>query len=162
MKQLPDSKPEATAKGKAYRKEILVRFSDCDPAGIVFYPKYFEMFNSLIEDWCRDELQFSFTEIVARRGWGLPAVHLEADFRAPSQFGEALQAALRLRRIGRSSITLEITFHGSDGVLRVDGKAVLVLMDRSVTRAIPFPDDVRQRLAVFGDLLPGKRKGKRK
>ena len=34
-----------------FERERLVRFSDCDPAGIVFYPQYFVMFNGLVEDW---------------------------------------------------------------------------------------------------------------
>lgn len=44
---------------RAYRSTILIRFAHCDPAGIVFFPRYLEMFNNLIEDWCRDELGVS-------------------------------------------------------------------------------------------------------
>src|SRR5882724_13506238 len=83
----------------AYRKQILVRFGDCDAAGIVFYPRYLEMFNGLVENWFRDELQFSFTEIVTNRGWGLPTVHLDVDFVAPSRFDETLSATLTVRRV---------------------------------------------------------------
>ena len=50
--------------GAAYRKQVLIRFGDCDAAGIVFYPRYLDMFNSLVEDWFREKLDFSFTEIV--------------------------------------------------------------------------------------------------
>ncbi len=156
MNQLPDSKTEVARGAKAYRRDILVRFSDCDPAGIVFYPKYFEMFNTLIEDWCRDELNFSFNEIVARRGWGLPTVHLAADFFAPSSFGETLHGVLHLRKLGTTSITLEITLRGADGVLRVGAKSVLVLIDRAVTRPIPFPAEVRERLSALLDQSPEK------
>lgn len=28
-----------------------IRFSECDPAGIVFYPQYFVLFNDLLEAW---------------------------------------------------------------------------------------------------------------
>lgn len=139
---------EIASNGETFCKEILVRFSDCDPAGIVFYPKYFEMFNSIIEDWCREELHFSFVEIVARRGWGLPTVHLETDFLAPSTYGEALKATLRLRKLGNSSITLEIRLRGGDGELRVNATAVLVLIDRATVRAIPFPQEIRERLSA--------------
>ena len=125
----------------------MVRFSDCDPAGIVFYPKYFEMFNNLVEDWCRDELKFSFNEIVARRGWGLPTVHLEADFPAPSSFGETLRATLVLSSVGRTSIGVDLILRGLDGTFRVKGKAVLVLTDRATSRAIPFPAELRERLS---------------
>lgn len=149
MSQIPDSASDIHAGARTYTKEVLVRFSDCDPAGIVFYPKYFEMFNNLIEDWCRDVLKFTFNDIVVRRGWGLPAVHFEVDFSAPSSFGETLRAVLVLRSLGRSSIGVEITLHGSDGVLRVKAKAVLVLIDRSIGRAISFPGELREQLVGF-------------
>ncbi|OPE27640.1 4-hydroxybenzoyl-CoA thioesterase, partial [Pseudomonas aeruginosa] len=29
---------------KLYEQEHRIRFSECDPAGIVFYPQYFVMF----------------------------------------------------------------------------------------------------------------------
>jgi 4-hydroxybenzoyl-CoA thioesterase len=131
-----------------YRQQILVRFGDCDAAGIVFYPRYLEMFNSLVEDWYRDELKFSFTEIVTRRSWGLPTVHLEVDFLAPSVFGDVLFAALSVTAIGSTSVNLQITLQGPDGADRVRGKVVLVLIDRRVHRAIPIPDEVRARILV--------------
>lgn len=132
-----------------FRKQVLVRFGDCDPAGIVFYPRYFEMFNNLVEDWHREALQFSFTEIVTTRSWGLPTVHLEADFVAPTRFGEVLSASLSVREIGATSVSLDILLQAPDGADRVRGKVVLVWIDRRVTRSIPIPDEVRARLLAF-------------
>ena len=34
----------------------LIRFSHCDPAGIGFYPRYVELVNEVVEDWCNDGL----------------------------------------------------------------------------------------------------------
>ena len=132
-----------------YRKQVLVRFGDCDAAGIVFYPRYLEMFNSLVEDWYGEALQFSFTEIVTTRGWGLPTVHLEVDFVAPSRFGDLLSATLSVRHLGATSVHLDIVLTGPNGDDRVRGKVVLVLIDRSVHRAIPIPDEVRTRISAF-------------
>jgi 4-hydroxybenzoyl-CoA thioesterase len=150
----PDFGSEIAPNSETFCKDILVRFSDCDPAGIVFYPKYFEMFNSIIEDWCREGLHFSFVEIVARRGWGLPTVHLETDFLAPSTYGEVLKATLRLCKLGNSSITLEIRLRGGDGALRVSATAVLALIDRATVRAIPFPEEIRERFSALLTAAP--------
>jgi 4-hydroxybenzoyl-CoA thioesterase len=130
-------------------KQILVRFADCDAAGIVFYPRYLEMFNNLVEDWYRDALHFSFTDIVTTRGWGLPTVHLEVDFIAPSVFGEYLSATLAVRDIGTSSLTLDVSFRGPEGTDRVRGKVVLVMIDRRNHKAIPIPDALRDRILAF-------------
>jgi 4-hydroxybenzoyl-CoA thioesterase len=130
-------------------KQILVRFGDCDAAGIVFYPRYLEMFNDLVEDWYRDALHFSFTEIVTTRGWGLPTVRLEVDFLAPSVFGEYPSATLAVRDIGTSSLTLDISLRGPKGADRVRGKVVLVMIDRRNHKAIPIPDALRNRILAF-------------
>lgn len=123
-----------------------MRFADCDPAGIVFYPRLLEMFNNLVEDWCSAGLNFSFNDIVIKNGWGLPTVHLEADFIVPSRLGEVLTAKLCL---GTSSIKADILLYGLDETERVRGKVVLVLMDRRSHRAMAFPDALRNRISAF-------------
>jgi 4-hydroxybenzoyl-CoA thioesterase len=138
-----------TSLTSTFRKQILVRFGDCDAAGIVFYPRYFDMFNSLVEDWCREELDFSFSEIVTRRGWGLPTVHLEVDFLTPSVFGDVLSATLSVTALGKTSINLSIVLQGSDSVDRVRGKVTLVLIDRKPHRAIQLPEEIRLKIVKF-------------
>jgi 4-hydroxybenzoyl-CoA thioesterase len=133
----------------SFQTEVLVRFADCDPAGIVFYPRLLEMFNNLVEDWCSAGLNFSFNDIVIKNGWGLPTVHLEADFIAPSRLGEVLTAKLYVRSLGTSSIKADILLYGPDETERVRGKVVLVLMDRRSHRAIAFPDALRNRISAF-------------
>ena len=83
-----------------------MRFAHCDPAGMVFYPRYLEMFNNLVEDWCRAE-QIPFAEFQSGRAWGLPTVHLDVDFTAPSFMGEVLSATLEVRSLGASWLSSE-------------------------------------------------------
>ena len=137
---------------RPFQTRVLVRFADCDPAGIVFYPRFLVMFNNLVEDWCRDGLGFSFDEIVVQRGWGLPTVHLEVNFNAPSRLGEVLTANLWVRNIGTSSIGADISLVGPDQVDRVRGKVVLVLTDRRNHKSFPIPDDLRRKISEF--LIP--------
>jgi 4-hydroxybenzoyl-CoA thioesterase len=129
-----------------YRSEILVRFAHCDPAGIVFYPRYLEMFNNLVEDWCREN-DIPFAELHGGRGMGLPTAHLEVDYLAPSHMGDVLKAELTVRAVGRSSISVDIVLRGADGADRVRGNVVLVLIDATTRRPIPIPPDVRSRFA---------------
>ena len=125
----------STVRARIYQTEIPIRFTQCDPAGIVFYPRYFEMFNDLVEDWCRDVLHYSFPDIINRQGWGLPTVRLEVDFVAASTFGEVLTATLQVRKVGKSSIGLEIVLAGPQQDTRVRANVVLVLTDRKAGKA---------------------------
>ena len=143
------TEPSFNGTQPSFATEVLVRFADCDPAGIVFYPRFLEMFNNLVEDWCSSGLNFSFNDIVIKSGWGLPTVHLEVDFMAPCRLGEVLTAKLYVRKIGTSSINADIVLSGPDGTDRVRGKVVLVLMDRRSSRALPFPDALRKSISTF-------------
>ena len=51
----------------AYQREVLVRFAHCDPGGIVFYARYFEMINGVVEDWFEDALEASFSGLLYHR-----------------------------------------------------------------------------------------------
>ena len=56
--------------GDTFHSDMLVRFSHCDPAGIVFYPQYFIMFNGLVEDWFNQGLGVNYGWAEAR--WKSP------------------------------------------------------------------------------------------
>lgn len=140
---------QKSARSGPFRTRILVRFRDCDPAGIVFYPRYMEMFNNLVEDWFREEIGLPFPELIAVRGWGVPTVHVNVDFLSPSRLGETLYAALAVRRLGRSSIHIDIILTGPEKSERVRAKVVLVLSDLATNRAQTIPEDIRARLARF-------------
>jgi hypothetical protein len=67
----------------SYTRDIRIEFNHCDPAGIVFFPRYFEMINSMTENFFRDRLDYPFERIVLGERSSVPTVHLEIDFRAP-------------------------------------------------------------------------------
>jgi 4-hydroxybenzoyl-CoA thioesterase len=128
----------------SFRVERTIRFSDCDPAGIVFYPQYFVMFNGLMEDWVDGPLGIGFADLVARRRIGLPTVRLEADFAAVSRFGDAVVLSLEVERLGGKSITLALRCEAAGtGELRMAVRQVVVTTSLADHRAIAIPDDLR-------------------
>jgi len=145
--------PPATA---LFSRERLIRFSDCDPAGIVFYPQYFIMFNGLVEDWFNEGLGISYQELVIGRRIGLPTVHLEADFRAVSAMGDQVVLSLDVKRVGGRSLTVQVRCTGrDDGVLRMHAQIVLVTTSLREHHAIDIPPDVRAAItAASGNNRP--------
>jgi 4-hydroxybenzoyl-CoA thioesterase len=133
----------------AFSTSVTVRFGDCDPAGIVFYPRYFEMFNNLVEDWCAIGLGASYRELVMTRGTGLPAVSVQADFVATSTLGDVLTAELTVLKLGNSSVTTLIRLLGADGAERVRARLVVVMMDLKTSCAMRIPDPLRERIAQY-------------
>ena len=46
-----------------FTRTVPIRFSHCDPAGIVYFPHYFDMFNGLIEDWYTEQLGVNYAKL---------------------------------------------------------------------------------------------------
>jgi 4-hydroxybenzoyl-CoA thioesterase len=132
-----------------FHRPIPVRFGDCDPAGIVYYPRYVEMFNNLVEDWCEFGLGCSMQHLIQVQKLGLPTANLQVDFVATSRWGETLNAELAVLRLGNSSVTVQIHLRGPDHSERVRAQLVLVLMDFASGRGTTIPDDLRQRIQQF-------------
>jgi len=128
-----------------FERQELVRFGHCDPAGIVFYPRYFEMLNALVEDWFTEGLGVDYAQLLGPRRIGMPSVRLLADFKRVSRMGDRLCQRIRITRLGRTSLALAIAFEGPDG-LRVAFEQVLVCTSLETHRPTPFPDDLRAAL----------------
>ena len=128
-----------------YARQIRVEFNHCDPAGIVFYPRYFEMTNSVCENFFRDAVGWSYDAMMADRT-GVPTVRLETDFRAPSRLGDLLDWLLVVERVGSSSTTLRLEAR-SGGVLRLTVRKTIVWMTADM-RAGRWPDAIRSALTA--------------
>ncbi|UAK22902.1 acyl-CoA thioesterase [Sphingomonas nostoxanthinifaciens] len=122
-----------------------VRFAHVDAAGIVFYPRYFEMLNAAVEDYFAAVVGIDFAEMHLRRGLGVPTVKLESEFTAPSRLGDLLDFELEVVRVGRSSLELAIAVRcGVEPRFRV--QVVLVCMQLDGGRAVAWPADMRPRV----------------
>jgi len=130
--------------GVEFQRPRLIRFSDCDPAGIVFYPQYFVMLNGLVEDWVSDGLGVGYHTLIGERRVGLPTVKLDADFRAVSRMGDQVMLGLSVAQLGSRSITLSLRcFEPTSGEVRMQVRQVLVTTSLDTHRAIAVPDDMR-------------------
>ncbi|MDN3519491.1 thioesterase family protein [Aquisalimonas lutea] len=134
-----------------FRSPIRIRFGDTDPAGIVFYPRYFEFFQVAVEDWFNHWLGIDYADHILRSGNGLPAVASDCRFLHPSRLGELLEIEVRITHLGRSSLHLAFTGYVS-GELRVQGHTVLVNTDLATDRSYPFTGALRQRLEAYREL----------
>ncbi|MDA5194744.1 acyl-CoA thioesterase [Govanella unica] len=140
--------PVGTNQTKVFQALVKVRFAHTDPAGIIFYPRYFEMLNQVMEDWFADGLGYSFREMVIGDDMGVPAVHVEADFTSASTLGDDILFSLTVEHLGRSSCRVRVT-GVVDGIVRVIFRLTVVyaaMKDRSSTA---WPDGLRARMAEF-------------
>lgn len=131
-----------------FRTRKLIRFAHCDPAGIGFYPRYVELVNEVVEDWCADGLGVSFHLLHEVHRLGLPVVRLEMIFALPSRYGDVLDFSLRILRIGASSMTLEVCA-GADDALRFRGELVVAMLSMDSMRPVMIDDAWRARFTPY-------------
>lgn len=129
-----------------------VRFADCDSAGIVFFPRYFEMLNGVVEDWFAGPLGLSFRELHMERGASVPTASVEARFAAPSRLEDDLTFALTVTRLGGASCTLRHRI-ACAGELRFEATQTIVHVGPSM-KPEPWPEAVRARIAPFLETRP--------
>jgi 4-hydroxybenzoyl-CoA thioesterase len=123
-----------------------VRFQHCDPAGIVFYPRYFEMINTTVEEWFAQRLGVPFETLHGSLGAAVPTVSMTVEFHAPSRHGDLLEFRLRPTRIGRTSVGLSIeACCGAE--LRLCMESTLVFTKESASKSESWPEDLRTRIS---------------
>lgn len=134
--------------GSHFSCDKLIRFHHCDPAGIVFYPQYFVLFNELVEDWFNQGLGVDFARYHVETGLGVPMGKVDCRFIAPSKVGDTLRLLLTVKRLGGASLTLHVRGE-SAGQTRVEATLTVVQASLTTRRSVPFNHDMRQRLARY-------------
>jgi 4-hydroxybenzoyl-CoA thioesterase len=130
---------------------VTIQFGDCDPAGIVYYPNYFRMFDNATAAL----LSAAFG--MHKRAWlerfgiaGIPMVDTGSRFIVPSSFGDVIEIRSAITELGRSSFGVRHqVFRGDVLAIEATEKRVWVVRnaDGSI-RSAPLPDDVRALLSA--------------
>ena len=91
-----------------HKRTVRIEWGDCDPAQIVFYPRYFAMFDGATQEWFRAALGAPKIEWVKTYGIvGIPMVDTRAKFIVPSRYGDDIVIESRVSRFGSSSFDVE-------------------------------------------------------
>lgn len=104
-----------------FRRQLTIEWGQCDPAGIVFNARFFEMFD--ISTWLLFETALGVTahQLAETYGiMGIPLVDARANFLLSAKFGDVVEIASRVTEFRRSSFDVEhrLTLGGE---LAVDG-----------------------------------------
>ena len=85
------------------RRDVQIQWGDCDPANIVYYPRYFEMFDDSTSIMF-EAAGFSKQDIIKKYGLvGIPMVDTRAKFYIASTHGDWITIESRIESFKRSS-----------------------------------------------------------
>ncbi len=134
-----------------YTKQEKVRFQHVDYAGIVFYPRFLEMLNCLVEDWFEEALDRPFSKMHETNG--IPTVDLKIQFKNAARLGEILTKKLWVKELKNSSILCGFQFVNESENTVLEGEVTLVNVafnpERNGIKAEPFTEEMKNKISVF-------------
>ena len=129
----------------AFSTRTRVGFSDTDAQGIVYYGRYNPYF-----DLARVEYLRSLGLLFHEAGGEFVMRANDVEYFAPARFDDELEICVRVRRMGRTSVTFEFAaYRVPDDELMVTAHQTLVYVDLAERKACPVPDAFREPVLAF-------------
>ena len=130
---------------------VRIEWGDCDPAGIVYYPRYMAFFDACTSALIERALGMTKHEYLKAYDFGgHPLVSTRARFLIPTRFGDDVTIETTITMFRRSSF--DVRHHLSkNGTLAVEGLETRVWVrgdpTRGTMKSAPVPQDVIERLS---------------
>lgn len=128
------------------RRDVQIQWGDCDPANIVYYPRYFEMFDDSTSIMF-EAAGFSKQDLVHKYGLvGIPMVDTRAKFYIASTHGDWIRIESRVESVKRSSFEVKHEVF-KDDALAIEAFETRVLVGRDPAdpnklKSAPFPPEI--------------------
>ena len=133
-----------------FRTTRLVEFHDTDMAGIMHFASFFHYMESAEHELLRS-LDLSVHTTLDGQLVSFPRVATSCQFKSPARCEEILEIAIRISRLGTSSISYDFLFQ-VEGREVATGQITCVccqVVPGESLRSIPIPDDVAKKLKRF-------------
>ena len=121
-----------------------ISFYDCDPAGILFYGRIFEICHSAYEDLIRS---FNLTsDYWNNEEYAVPISHTEGEYMLPLRPGDEVTVEVTVSVLKESSFELSYTCRDSKGDVTNQVKTVHIFVDKKKWKKTPVIEEVRSGL----------------
>lgn len=131
-------------------RHVRIEWGDCDPAGIIFYPRYFAMFDHSTTMLISAASGLSKAELLRTYDFaGYPLVQTKARFIIPTRFGDDITIESAFTKVGTSSFEISHQIL-KDGKVAVEGLETRAWVERDPKdqkriRARPIPEELVER-----------------
>ncbi len=142
-----------SAMGAAWCHHIRVSFGECDPAGIVFAPRYFEFFARTLDAFYGQRMGLDQRALIGTRRIGLVYAKLSCEYFRPLSYGDDIEIYVLINRISTSSYGFMLhLFHGGTEATR--GCSLHVVTSLETFKKMPIPEDIRSALEDYRRASP--------
>lgn len=131
---------------RTFTHTLRVRYSECDPQGVVFNANYVAYFDVVMTELWREAIG-RYQDMV-ETGADMVVAELGVRFLGPAGFDDEIVFDTRLTRLGETSMATRIDGRVGDGpVVQGDMRHVFIDVQTKGKRAIPA--DVREALTKY-------------
>jgi 1,4-dihydroxy-2-naphthoyl-CoA hydrolase len=127
--------------------KIKINFFDCDPAGILFYARIFQIchsaYESLVSSFSLNENYWDNEDYV------VPILSSEAKYLKPIKYGETVSVDLKVIQLRKSSFELEYSCKNENGDICARVKTIHVFVDKKIWKKIEINKEVRTQLVKY-------------
>jgi len=130
---------------------VPIRFSDADPAGLLFYPRALGIAHDAVEAMIA-------RSALGRDEWFASPRHLaplrraEADFFHPLRPGDQITARATVEKLGKTSVTFRVDLLGPAGRTCVTIRTTHVLVDQTTSRPAPLTTAIREAFSTPSEI----------
>lgn len=136
---------------QSFIKQEKIRFQHIDYAGIVFYPRFLEMLNCLVEDWFEEALDRPFSKMHETNG--IPTVDLKIQFKNAARLGEILTKKLWVKELKNSSVICGFEFLNENNKIVLNGEVTLVNVafqeNKNEIKAETFSEEMKNKIMNY-------------
>jgi acyl-CoA thioester hydrolase len=129
-----------------FRHRLRVRYSDCDPQGVVFNANYLTYFDIAITELWREAI--GSYERIHEYGADLVVAEARVRYLAPIAFDEEIDLVATVDHMGTTSIVTAIGIEGG-GELRAEGHVRHVVVAHGTSKKMSIPEPARAALEPF-------------
>ena len=131
---------------------VRIEWGDCDPAGIVYYPRYFAFFDASTSALIERALGMTKHDYLKAYDFtGHPLVNAHSRFLIPTRFGDDVRIDNTVAKFHRTSFDVHHRLH-KNGTLAVEGFETRVWVQgdplTGTMKGAPVPQDVIDRLSA--------------
>ena len=131
-----------------------VKWSDCDPAGVVYTGTFSDYVISAAELFYGTLFETTPQRAKRMHGFGTPTRALSFDFRKSLYPDDEFEMTVEVAEIGKRTFTLTVTGRGADGNVLFVANLTPVCVAREERRSIDMPPVLREALERYIDARP--------
>jgi YbgC/YbaW family acyl-CoA thioester hydrolase len=125
-----------------YKEKI--NFFDCDPAGILFYARVYELchsaYEAMIESFALEEDYWRNEDYI------VPIISSQASYNKPIKYAEEITVEVRVSQLKNSSFELSYNCKNGKGENCVSVKTAHIFLDKKAWLKIELPGKIKESL----------------